>query len=377
MLLVVGGVLGADDAEAAGAGDGPQLIDSTPAPGAVLAEVPHGLRLEFDRRVDAAGSRLQTVTPDGDIVEVPAEAAGERALRFPLGEVAGPGRLLLGWTAAGRPAPSTGAMVITVDPTGEGAVAVERAVTGAPGRTAAWRGALVAAGAVLAAAVILLVEAMKRRRVRPAVLAVVIAGAGLAALVAFGLSGVAADGSLADLAGADAWRDALVDPTGRRWLAGVMALAAVPAVLLVSPETRMGRRARPVMAAGLVAFAASAAWSARGALADGRPADVAAEVTRGDRRVVVTLEPGRVGVNEAHVYGYGEDGRPGPLDTAALEVTHRPTGIGPLEIAVVTVSDSHLIAPTVDLPLPGAWDLGLVPSGADRPSATLTLEVSP
>ena len=93
--------------------------------------------------------------------------------------------------------------------------------------------------------------------------------------------------------------------------------------------------------------------------------------------MVVTLEPGRIGVNEAHVYGYGGDGRPGDLDTATLEVTHRPSGIGPLEVAVVPVSDSHLIAPTVDLPLPGAWDVGLVPAGADRPSATLTLEVSP
>ncbi len=375
LLVTVVGALAADGAQAAG--EGPQLVDSTPAAGAVLAAAPDELRLEFDRRVNAAGSRLQAVTPTGDLVGLPAEAAGDRALRFPFGEAVGTGRFLLGWTAAGRSAVSTGALVITVDPTGEGAVVVDRAVTGAPGRTAAWRGALVAGGAVLAAAVILVIEARTRRRVRPVVLAAVLAAAVLAALAAFGLSGVAADGTLADLAGADAWRDAFGDPTGRRWLVAVMALAAVPAVLLLEPERRIGRLARPVVAAGLVAVAASAAWSAHGALARGRTAEVVEEVTRGDRRVVVTLAPGRAGPNEAHLYGYGREGEPTDLDAATIEVTHRPTGIGPLEVAVVPVAPSHLIAPTVDLPLAGAWVVDLVPEGADQPSTTLTLEVSP
>lgn len=369
------GVVGAGPALAAGSAPAPTLVASSPAAGAVLTQAPSVVALTFDRPVRPDGSSLTVVDETGSTRSVAAVAGSDgRRLRFELDPALGSGRTLMGWTAQGSGAEGRGAFVVVVDPTGSGAVAVERAVSSAPGVDAAWWASLVGLGAMVVLAVVLGAEAAGGRRARPMLLGAVLALALGAGLLALGAAGLDADGGLADLAGVDPWSAAPDADAGRRWAMAVLFVLVVPAVLVVGPGRRGGRPARLVAAALLVGAAGLATVAAADARSQSS-APARAEVTLDGAEIAVELVPGRTGVNEAHVYATDADGQPAALPEGTFAVTHQVTGVGPLVVDVTTVAPGHLVASVVDLPLAGPWTVALVPSGAGDPSATLTLEV--
>lgn len=375
--LVLTLVVGAGPAAATG--EAPALVASDPAADAVLTAGADEVVLTFDRAVRPDDARLTVVAGTGDLVAVGAEPGpAGRTLTFTLPAPLGPGRHLVDWevtTADG--AGDTGAFVTVVDPTSGGGLTVTREVTAAPACEDGWRGALAAFGVVLLLAALLVVEAGTGRPVRRWLLTAAAVVAGGAALLAAGLAGLDPDGAVGDLAGAGPWGQAAGDGTGRWWLATALAVLLVPLVEAGAGARRSGRLARAGLALVLVTAAGLGLAAAGDARASG--ATVArAEASVGGDRVTVEVVPGRVGVDEVHVYGFGPGGEALDLDARAVALTHEATGVGPLEVPLTEVGPGHLIAPAADLPLAGRWSVALVPATAGAaPSASLDLEVLP
>lgn len=376
--LLVGLVLGAAPAAAmSGAHPGPVLTDAAPAPGEVARQGASRIRLTFDVPVRVEGSSVAVVDGGGSIQRFTAREAqvGGRVLVFPLTGPLARGRHLIGWEAVGRAGPVTsGAFVAVVDPTGQETITVRRDVTATPTTTLARRVGWVATGTVAVVAVLLVVEAAGRRRARPALLLAAAAAAG-AGLVAFGLAGIDADGSLADLVGGGAWGAAAGDGVGRAWALVVALLVTLPAVVLIDPDRAGGRLARGGLAAAVLLGAGLAvATTGRGADAGG---STSAEAVTNDGTLSLVLQPGSAGVNEVHAYRFSSEGAAGGLDADALALTHRPSGIGPLVVPLLRIGPGHLVAAAADLPLSGSWEAEFLGGrSATDPSPTLVLEVS-
>ncbi|MEX5632021.1 copper resistance protein CopC [Parafrankia sp. FMc2] len=77
----------------------------------------------------------------------------------------------------------------------------------------------------------------------------------------------------------------------------------------------------------------------------------------GPMTVDVEIAPTRTGLQTIHVYTYDPQGRPQRLVEASGELTLPSAGVGPLEVPLTEVTDGHVVAEGVGVPLPGEWQL--------------------
>ncbi|WP_431858536.1 copper resistance protein CopC [Azospirillum sp.] len=94
------------------------------------------------------------------------------------------------------------------------------------------------------------------------------------------------------------------------------------------------------------------------AAAAAAPEGYATAVTQGGRMAMIEVTPARPGRNRVRVYLHGPDGRPVPVDEAALEAELPAAGVAPLRRSFTPAAPGDLTA-EVDLPIAGRWALRL------------------
>jgi copper transport protein len=83
----------------------------------------------------------------------------------------------------------------------------------------------------------------------------------------------------------------------------------------------------------------------------------AATVFRGDRSVSITVEPGRVGLNDIHITLTSASGSFEAASAITAQLTLPARGFGPLEVPLQSAGPNHAIASGVSLTLAGNWRL--------------------
>jgi len=378
------------------------IIDAVPAPGSVIAASPERLIIAFAEPVadvsirvfDESGEQraVAVSAPKGSVVEATPELLDR-------------GRYLMAWEAEGElSGRRSGAYSFAIDPSGTGAIVIDRQVTGSAEATTIRRLGIGIAGVgwVLLAGSLVAAALRPDRGSRQA------AGwggglmAGGAAL-AFAGTGGGFDGSsltsAIDTAEGRAWLVALVaslgvpylvlqwggDPeaprqTGWRLIgAATVATAAVATVIGIAAEG-----VPALLAAGSGAAAATAVAAAM--LGQRMVAAIGAVVVvglvalvvvqTGDDSVVhrddlgpvvleVAVDPARRGVNELHLYGFDARGGLAELGETTAWVTHVPTGVGPMEIPLLRAGPNHFLTYGAELPLAGTWEIEMHTSTQD------------
>lgn len=387
------------------------LIEAQPGAGAVVAASPEQIALQFAEPIEAASLRLF----DSGGVEraIAVEAViGSDVLATP--ELLASGRYLLAWeVTADVSGVVTGAYAFAVDPTGRGAVVIDRTVTGSEGAATARKlgigmaglGWVLMAGTVLAAAI---------APSRVSRWALAWAGGLMAAGAALAFAGTGGSGWSNLTAAADT-------AAGRAFLVVVVTALAVPYLILQwqadrAAQAGIGWRliagaavgvsaagllvgldaegiplllvaAAGLAAAGTVAAAMLQRWTvaAIGAAAVAALLVASASQTRdysyvyrddlGSVLVEVAVEPARQGVNELHLYGFDPGGGLAQLDEATAWVTHLATGVGPMEIPLLRAGPNHFLTYGAELPLPGTWEIDMRTATADTPNLETTAVV--
>ncbi|WP_432248823.1 copper resistance protein CopC [Streptomyces sanyensis] len=168
-------------------------------------------------------------------------------------------------------------------------------------------------------------------------------------------------------------RDADAQRSGLR--RSVLVEAGVAAVLLAVTtaltSTEPGRAQEAAAASGVQAAPAAPAGPTEVEL----PFDTGGE--GGEGTVRLTLDPARAGSNEMHVWAVTPDGK--PLDAPELKVsfTLKAKEIGPLPITPDRVSAGHWSAGSVQIPMPGDWQIKVTVRTSDIDQTTVdeTIEI--
>ncbi|MFJ4011620.1 copper resistance protein CopC [Streptomyces sp. NPDC090026] len=168
-------------------------------------------------------------------------------------------------------------------------------------------------------------------------------------------------------------RDADAERSGLR--RSVLVEAGVAAVLLAVTtaltSTEPGRAQEAAAASGVQPAPAAPAGPTEVEL----PFDTGGE--GGEGTVRLTLDPARAGSNEMHVWAVTPDGK--PLDAPELKVsfTLKAKEIGPLPITPDRVSAGHWSAGSVQIPMPGDWQIKVTVRTSDIDQTTVdeTIEI--
>ncbi|MCQ6555932.1 copper resistance protein CopC [Streptomyces sp. C10-9-1] len=168
-------------------------------------------------------------------------------------------------------------------------------------------------------------------------------------------------------------RDADAERSGLR--RSVLVEAGVAAVLLAVTtaltSTEPGRAQEAAAASGVQAAPAAPAGPTEVEL----PFDTGGE--GGEGTVRLTLGPARAGSNEMHVWAVTPGGK--PLDAPELKVsfTLKAKEIGPLPITPDRVSAGHWSAGSVQIPMPGDWQIKVTVRTSDIDQTTVdeTIEI--
>jgi methionine-rich copper-binding protein CopC len=400
ITILAGGMIAVGSAVAS-ADDGPgTVIDASPTADSVVVRPPEEISLSFREPVASVHIRL---FKDNDLVSS-SDAAIEGTLAVAPVAEAGPGGYLVDWK--GTDAAGTtivGAYVFRVDPRGNNSIAVDREIAGASG---ALGGLRVVAAAIAATGVVALAVGVAGWVVRaPAQPAARIAGlsammTGIGALGAGATYGVPSDGFPQDMVDLSTLSSAAASGPGRAWLTAALLMGVVPFILVLgrSIDSRW-------VAAGAVAVAAlSGLWVAVGlgwlirlpwplmyiglattavlwlSIKAGRPVAVgislavALAVTvplvsnvrgsatssaarTGNLLIEASLDPGRSGVNELHLYGFDVSGRGAALGPTSVVAFHQALDVGPLDVPVLRAGPNHFLSYHAMLPLSGDWTL--------------------
>ncbi|MFE2033820.1 copper resistance protein CopC [Streptomyces scopuliridis] len=155
----------------------------------------------------------------------------------------------------------------------------------------------------------------------------------------------------------------------------VLAEAGVAVVLLavttVLTSTEPGRTAE--QEAGATGGTAATAPATEGPVALTLPFDTGGE--NGEGTVRITLDPGRSGANEMHIYVDGPDGQPLDVPEVKAAFTLTAQQIGPLPITPEHFAPGHWSADAVQIPMPGDWQLQLTIRTSDIDQTTVDKNV--
>ncbi|MEX0868285.1 MAG: copper resistance protein CopC [Nitriliruptoraceae bacterium] len=171
----------------------------------------------------------------------------------------------------------------------------------------------------------------------------------------------------------------------------VLAIAAVnrwrlvPAISNEPEEARAWRRLR--LALGIEIGVLALVVSVSGVLATTPPAAQvigASGIFVADAPLTDTLtaelviDPNEVGRNAVHLYVFGVGGQPAAdVDGALLELTHAPSGTGPVRVEPFAAGPGHWVANVDDFVLPGRWTVEVVVGTGrfDEARATFTTTI--
>jgi len=399
VVLTFGMIVGGSAAARADDGSA-SLIDASPGVDAVVIRPPGEISLSFREPVSAVAVRLfknetllssSNATVDDTLAIAPVESAG-------------PGSYLVDWKgtdAAGKPI--AGAYVFLVDPRGNNSIAVQREVAGASGALGGLRviAAMVAAGGAVALLVGVVGWAGRTPTKPPTRM---VGGAALAAgfgsLVAGATYGVPSDGSALDIFGLATLTSAVASSPGRAWLTVTLLMGVMPFVLVLGRSASSGWAA----SAAIVVASLAGLWVAIGmgwlvrlpwplmcgvlgvsaalwlSIEAGRPvaagvslavalavaipiasgiqgSGTSSAVQTGELLVEASLDPGRSGVNELHIYGFDVSGRGSELEATSVAAYHLAMDVGPLPLPVLRAGPNHFLSYHAVLPLSGDWTL--------------------
>ena len=380
------------------------LVTADPDMDAVVTSAPRAVRLGFSEPIDPGSAAVQIYASDGEPVAVGSAVVTGPSLEVPV-EALGEDRYLVAWSVAGTDTgPATGGYFFTVDATGLGTIGVDRQIeeTSATSGALRWIASITAfvAGVLLIAS--LAVMALDQGADVAAHVVPAAAITGGAALVTLATYVVPPDGSIADLADLEAWRNVLSTTPGRAWLAVILALAAVPFLTLLERDDRgapgrIGWRLGAVFVGIVVLFGVAAGL---GSLTNAGPAVVAlafvvavggmvawfsgqavvaiialaglvtvvvvgeyltlpvgySEVAEAGSLVLeIDIEPAERGINEVHLYGFESSGGLAVLTPSDVWITHERTGAGPIRVPLVRAGPNHFLTYTADMPIAGEW----------------------
>ena len=422
LLLVVltFGMIVAGSAAASADDGSATLIDASPGVDTVVIRPPEEISLSFRESVAAVAVRLFK----NDTLISSSNAMVDETLAIAPVESAGPGSYLVDWKGTDAEGePIAGAYVFLADPRGNNSIALEREVAGASGALGGVR--VFAAMVAAAGAVALLVGVVgwaggtpskpPTRMVGGAALA-----AGFGSLVAGATYGVPSDGSALDIFGLGTLTSAVASSPGRAWLTVTLLMGVMPFVLV------LGRSAssRWAASAGIVVASLAGLWVAVGmgwlvrlpwplmcaalgvsvalwlSIEAGRPvaagvslavalavaipiasgiqgSGTSSAVQSGELLIEASLDPGRSGVNELHIYGFDTLGRGSALEATSVAAYHRAMDVGPLPLPVLRAGPNHFLSYHAVLPLSGDWTLNVTvetrEAGADVASMEMHL----
>ncbi|MEV6419824.1 copper resistance protein CopC [Streptomyces sp. NPDC051662] len=155
----------------------------------------------------------------------------------------------------------------------------------------------------------------------------------------------------------------------------VLAEAGVAVVLLavttVLTSTEPGRTAE--QEAGTTGGTAATAPATEGPVDLTLPFDTGGENGKGTARL--TLDPGRSGANAMHIYVDGPDGQPMDVPEVKAAFTLTAQKIGPLPIVPEHFAPGHWSADSVQIPMPGEWQLQLTIRTSDIDQTTVDKNV--
>lgn len=385
-------------------GNADLLVAADPGVDAVVTSAPRAVRLEFSEPIDPGSASVRIYASDGEPVAVGSADATGPSLEAPV-EALGEDRYLVAWSVAGiDTGPATGGYFFTVDAAGLGTIGVDRQIEETSGTSGAlrWIASITAfiAGVLLVASLAVTAldqDADAAAHIVPA--AAITAGAALVTLATYA---VPPDGSIAELADLDSWRNVMRATPGRAWLAVILSLAAVPLLALLRRDdpgapgrTRWRTGAAFVgvvvlvgVAAGLgavtnagaavVALAFLAGVGGMVAWFSGEPVVaiialaglvtvvvVGEYLTRpvghsevaeaGSLVLEIDIEPAERGINEVHLYGFESSGGLAVLAPSDAWITHERTGVGPVRVPLVRAGPNHFLTYTADMPMAGEW----------------------
>ncbi|MEA2057964.1 MAG: copper resistance protein CopC [Actinomycetota bacterium] len=405
-------------AVAATPGNADLLVAADPDVDAVVTSAPSAVRLGFSEPIDPESASVRIYTSDGEPVAVGSADATGPSLEAPV-EALGEGRYLVAWSVAGTDTgPATGGYFFTVDAAGLGTIGVDRQIeeiSGTPGALR-WIASLTAfiAGVLLVASLAVTAldqDADAAAHIVPA--AAITAGAALVTLATYV---VPPDGSIAELADLDSWRNVMSSTPGRAWLAVILSLAAVPllallrrddpgapgrtrwrmgaafvgVVVLVGVAAGLGAAANAgsavVALAFLVGVGGMVAWFSGQtvvaiiALAGlvtvavvgeylTRPVGHSEVAEAGSLVLEIDIEPAERGINEVHLYGFESSGGLAVLAPSDAWITHERTGAGPIRVPLVRAGPNHFLTYTADMPIAGKWHVEFATGRQDGEAA--------
>lgn len=168
-------------------------------------------------------------------------------------------------------------------------------------------------------------------------------------------------------------RDADPERSGLR--RSVLMEAAVAVVLLavttVLTSTEPGRTEEE-------AAAATSAGQVPAAVPD-RPVNVSLPFDTGGEdgkgTVRLTLDPGRTGANQLHVWVDRANGKPFDVPEVQVALTLEDKEIGPLPVAPDRIATGHWTAKGVQLPMPGEWKISVTVRTSDIDQTTIDKNV--
>jgi methionine-rich copper-binding protein CopC len=394
------------------------VIDSSPGADAVVVRPPEEISLSFRDPVSTVHIRL---FKDGDLASS-SEAVVEETLATAQVETDGPGSYLVDWKGTDTTgAAIAGAYVFLVDPRGNNSIAVDREIAGASG---ALGGLRVIAAAIAATGVVALLVGISRwvqhARSEPPARSVGIAAfvTGIGSLVAGATYGVPSDGSLLDIFDLATISSAVASGPGRAWLTATLLMGVMPFVLVLGPSVS----SRWVATGAIAVTAVAGLWIAVGlgwlvrlpwslmsvglatatalwlSIEVGRPvaagislvvalvvavpivsgirgSGVSSAVQTEDLQVEVSLDPGRSGVNELHLYGFDVSGRESALGSTSVVAYHQAMDVGPLDLPVLRAGPNHFLSYRAMLPLPGDWTLNVTVATREGGGEAASVEI--
>ena len=156
-------------------------------------------------------------------------------------------------------------------------------------------------------------------------------------------------------------------------------LVAVPALRAERDVPVLRRRFANVVGAELALMVVVVALTAVLVAEPPPKADAAVTVTRegeiGPYLYTLTVDPGRVGRNEIHVYVLEQTGQPAVVDEVALSATLAEPEVGPLELSTRPAGPGHAVSTRSDLPLPGVWSFELDVRKGDFDAWATTIDI--